>query len=204
MQYALLKLPCLATEADQTRVIATIRDALRRLDDDVDECEMRVAAQDAIQPLCQAIKKRLLDERVIDWAVRELPWSSNARDEARLRRECAEILIELPADASEAEAQEALEPTISEMSQETERRRVREQREAQKSNLIQEGVAEVLRYLWRLKQDGEISSEDYWDSELRRDLEQAVREELQSELTGEETKSEVKDLAREIMDEELE
>ena len=42
-------------------------------------------------------------------------------------------------------------------------------------------------YLWRLKQDGEISPEEYWDYDLRADLEDAVREELESELSGEET-----------------
>ena len=172
MQYALMKLPYSATEAERVRVTAAIRDALRRLDDDADECEMRVAAQEAMQPLCQAIEKRLLDERLIEWAIRELPyWGQNDRDEARLRRECAEILEELPADVSEEEAKEALEPTISEMCQEIEERQARKQREAQKANLIREGVAEVSHYLWRLKQDGEISSEDYWDSDLRADLE---------------------------------
>ena len=90
---------------------------------------MRVAAQEAIQPLCIAIEKRLLDERLIEWAIRELPyWGRTDRDEARLRRECAEILEELPIDVSEEEAKEALEPTISETCQEI------EERQARKSN----------------------------------------------------------------------
>jgi DNA topoisomerase VI subunit B len=76
-------------------------------------------------------------------------------------------LEELPVDASEEEAKEALEPTISELSQEIEKRQARKQREAQKANLIREGVAEVTYYLWRLKQDGEISAEDYLHSDLR-------------------------------------
>lgn len=204
MQYALMNLPYSATEAERVRVTAMIRDALRRLDDDADECEMRVAAQGAMQPLCQAIEKRLLQERLIEWAVRELPWSSNERDEARLRRECAEILEELPADASEVEAKEALEPTISEMSQEIEQRQARRQREAQKANLVREGIAEVPYYLWRLKQDGEISTEEYWDSDLRAELEETVKEELESELSGEETRRDAEAMARQIIDEELE
>ena len=204
MQYALLKLPYSATEAERVRITAAIRDALRCLDDDADECEMRVAAQEAMQPLCQAIKKRSLDERLIEWAVYELPWSRNERDEARLRRECAGILGELPEDVSEDEAKEALEPTVSEACQEIEERQARKQREAQKANLIQEGVAEVTHYLWQLKQDGEISTEDYWDMELRTDLGESVREELESELSGEETTKQVKAIARQIIDEEFE
>jgi hypothetical protein len=201
--YALRSLPYSATEAERVRVTTAIRDVLRPLGVDADECEMRVAVQEAIQPLCQAIEKRLLDERLIEWAVRELPWCSNERDEARLRRECAEILEELPVDASEAEAKEAVEPTISEISQEIEQRQARRQREAQKANLIREGVAEVSHYLWRLKQDGEISSEEYLDYDLRADLQDAIREELESELSGEERITEVEHLVQEIIDDEL-
>ena len=205
MEQALRDLPYSATEAEQVRVTATIRDTLRRLDDDTDKCEMRVAAQEAIQPLCVAIEKRLLDERLIEWAIRELPlWGRTERDEARLRRECAEILEELPIDASEAEAKDALEPTIGETCQEIEERWAQKQRDAQKANLIEEGVAEVSHYLWRLKQDGEISAEDYWDTDLRADLKDAVREELESELSGEETTKEVQEFARQTIDEELE
>lgn len=54
--------------------------------------------------------------------------------------------------------------------------------------------------LWQLKQEAEISSEDYWDSELRADLEDVVREELESELSCEECSAEVKDLVCEIID----
>ena len=203
MEQALRGLSYSATEAERVRVMVTIRDALRRLDDNADECEMRVAAQEAIQPLCQAVEKRLLDERVIEWAVFELPWSRNERDEARLRRECAEILEELSADALEDEAKEALEPTISETCREIEVRQARKQRDMQKANLIQEGIAEVTRYLWRLKQDGEISTEDYWDSALRADLQETVREELESELFGEETTREIENLVHQIIDDEL-
>jgi len=205
MQHALTKLPYSATEAERVRVTAATRDAFRNLDNDTDECEMRVAAQEAIQPLCVAVEKRLLDERLIERALRELPyWGRTDRDEARLRRECAEILEELPIDASEAEAKEALEPTISEISEQIEERQARKQREVQKANLIREGVAEVSHYLRRLKLDGEISSEDYWDSGLKSDLEETVREELESELSGEETTKEVANLVREIIDDELE
>ena len=203
-EHTLRSLPYSATEAERVGVTAAIRDTLRHLDDDADECEMRVAAQEAIQPLCQTIEKRLLDERLIEWALYELPWNRNDRDEARLRRECAEILEELPADVSEEEAKEALEPTVSETSQAIEERQARKQREAQKANLIREGVAEVSHYLWRLKQEGDISSEDFWDTDLRTDLEETVREELESELSGEEVTKEVASLVREIIDDELE
>lgn len=203
MQHALLKLPYGVTESERVRVAAAARNALRTIDLDTDEAEMRVTAQEAIQPLCAAIEKRLLDERLIDWAARELPWSRNERDEAHLRRGCAEILAGLPADASEEEAKEALESTISEAGQRIEEREKHKQREARKASLIREGVSEVFHYLLVLKQDGEISSEELWDFDLRADIEEVVREELESELSGKESNADVKDMVRDIVDEEL-
>lgn len=203
MKDALRSVPWLATEAERARATAAIRDTLRRLDDDAEECDMRVAALEAMQPLRQAIEKRLLDERLIAWAVRELPWSSNDRDEARLGRECTEILAELPANVSETEGKDALEPTISEMREEIEERQAQKQRKWQKETLIEKGVAEVSHYLWRLKQDKEISSEEYLDTNLRAKLQGIVREELESELSGKERSDEVQDLVRDIVDEEL-
>ena len=205
MQCALAKLPYSTTEVERVRVTAVVRGALRRLGDDADESEMRVGAQEAIQPLCQTIEKRLLDGRLIEWAVQELPyWGRTERDQAHLRRDCAEILDELPVTVSEEEAKETLEPTIREISGEIEERQVHKQREVQKANLVEQGVAEVTRYLRQLKQNGEISPEEYLDYELRADLHKAAREELESELTGEETHQEVKDIVHDIVDEEFE
>ena len=97
--------------------------------------------------------------------VRELPWGTNDQDTARVRRECAEILAELPADVTEPEAREALEPTVREprhrgmatlamaghgrdaraTRQIVEERQARKEREARKRELIEQGVAEVFR-----------------------------------------------------------
>lgn len=202
---ALWNLACSATDAEKVRATAAIREALRQFDAAADEREMRVAAEEAVRPVKQATERRVLDARVLNWAIRELPWPGRSdRDEARLRRECAEILADLPIDVSEAEAKEALEPTVSEARQEIEARQARKQREQQKVSLIQEGVAEVLSYLWRLKHDEDISSDDYWSSEFRANLTESVKEGLERDLSGEETSQEVKELVHEIIDSELE
>lgn len=61
----------------------------------------------------------------------------------------------------------------------------------------------VSHYLWQLKEGGEISSDEFWDSDFRADLQAAVREELQSELSGDESAMEAKELARDIIEDEL-
>ena len=144
-----------------------------------------------------------LADRLITWAIRELPWSKTERDEARVRRECAETLAELPLDFSELEGKEALEPTIGEACQQIEERQADKERQTRKARLVEQGVAEVSSYLLDLKSEGEISDEDYWDTDFTAELKAAARRELTAELSGEETTREVKELAREIVDDQL-
>ena len=200
---ALRSLPYLATEAEKVRATVAIREALRCLDSFADVPEIRVTLQEAVEPVRLAVGKRLLDARLLDWAIRELPWSRTDRDETRLRRECAEILAELPLGTSEAEGEEALEPTVREACAEIEKRQAEKDRQARKASLIQHGIAEVSSYLLDLKREGEISDEDYWSSEFTAHLKEAVRRGLVAELSGDETTQEVKELAREIIDGEL-
>jgi len=200
---ALNRLPYSATEAERVRAMAAIREALRRFDGLADEGEMRVAAEEAVQPVRRAVEKRSLDARLLSWAIRELPWSGTDRDEARIRRECTEILAELPLDVTEAEGKEALEGTVREACAEIEQRRAEKDRQARKASLIQQGLAEVSSYASELRREGEIPDEEYWDSDFTTDLRDAVRHELEAELSGDETAKELGELVQEIVDAEL-
>jgi len=200
---ALRSLPFPSTEAEKVRATAAIREALRRFDNSSDVCEMRVAAQEAVQPVRQAVGKRLLNAKLLQWAILELPWSRNERDEARVCRECAEILAELPQDVSEVEAKEALESTVTEASQEIKQRQAEKDRQARKGALIQQGVAEVSSYLLELRLEREITADEYWDSDFKARLERRVKGELERELSGDETSAEVADFARQTIDAEV-
>ncbi len=199
----LWSLPWSATDAEKVKATAALREALARFDCSADESEMRVAAREAFQPVRQAIEKRLLDAKLLDWAIRELPWNRTDRDIARIRRECADILAELPLDATEAEGKDALEPTVHEASEEIKQRQAEKERQTRKANLVQQGVSEISSYLLELKRDEEITSDDYWNSQFKSDLEEAVTRGLQADLTGDETTKEVRELTREIIDSEL-
>lgn len=199
---ALWSLAYNATEEEKARATAAIRDALRLLDRQSDETEMRMAAQKAVKPVCQAVEKRLLDARLLDWAIIQLPWDRTESDKLRIRRECSEILAELPLDISEAEAKEAMEPTIREVREEIEKKQADKARKERKDTLIQQGLAEISTYLAELEHEDEISEEDYLDPELTASLSKAVRSGLESELSGDETALEVRHLTREIIDEE--
>ena len=169
-----------------------------------EEFEVRGTAEQAVKPVCQAVEKRLLDERLTAWAVRQLSWGSDDRNKARLRRECAEILADLPRDVSEAEAKEALEPTVREACQAIKERQAASERQARKPTLIQQGALEVPSYLLRLKDEREITSDEHRDSDLTADLNEAVRCGLETKLTGDESVTEVRKMARQSVDAKLE
>lgn len=126
------------------------------------------------------------------------------RNKARLRRECAEILADLPRDVSEAEAKEALEPTVREACQAIKERQAASERQARKPTLIQQGALEVPSYLLRLKDEREITSDEHRDSDLTADLNEAVRCGLETKLTGDESVTEVRKMARQSVDAKLE
>ena len=197
---ALWSLPYSATDAEKVKAAAAIRQALARFDNSADVSEMRVASKEAAQPIRQAIERRQLDGRLVNWALRSLPAGWTDRDAARIRRECAEILAELPVDTSEVEGKDALEPTVKEACAEINTRQAEQERQVRKAGLVQQGVGEVSTYMLESNRDGEISDREYWSSDFTRRLETAVRHGLESELTGDESTKEVRKLAREIMD----
>jgi len=65
---------------------------------------MRVAAEEAVRPVREAIERRELEERLIRWAIQELPFTKTEADKAEPRPGCAEILAQLPDDVAEWEA----------------------------------------------------------------------------------------------------
>jgi excisionase family DNA binding protein len=201
---ALRSLPYSATEAEKLKATAVVREALRRFDSFADGCEMRVAAQEAVQPVRQGIERRELDAKLLRWAMWELPWSKNDQDAARVRRECTEILAELPIEISEAEGKEALAATVAEARSEIEQRQAEKERQAKKARLVAEGVADVVSYMAESERRGDLTREEYYDSELADHLRTIVRRGLESDLTGDESTKEVRELAREIIDGDIE
>ena len=78
-------------------------------------------------------------------------------------------------------------------------RQAHKRREEQKARLIQYGLAEISGYPWRLNQDGEITAEEYLDSDFKAGLQRTVKTELERTLSGEETTKEVEETVHEIM-----
>ncbi len=126
---AINSLSFFATEQERGSATIAAREAIRRLSTDAEETELRMSAEEAARPIQQAVEKRLLKERLLRWAIHQLPWDKTELDALRVRRECAEILAELPEDLSELEAKEAMEPTIQEACQDIEHGKTHKQRQ---------------------------------------------------------------------------
>src|SRR5206468_9537088 len=104
---------------------------------------------------------------------------------------------------TEAEVRAELEEAITGACQAVEQRKASKERQERKASLIQQGVAEVTTYLVELNRKGELTNEEYWDSEVRGHFTTCVRRELEQEITGDESARDVKSRAREIIDAEL-
>jgi len=124
---AICKLGLFATEQEKARATVAAREAIHQLDVDAGEGELRMLAEEAVQPIREAVERRLLRERLLKWAIQQLPWCRTDLEALRVRRECAEILDELPDDMSELEGKEALGPTVEEARRDIDQRGVRQQ-----------------------------------------------------------------------------
>ena len=129
---AVSKLPFYATDDDEARAAVAAREAIRRLGTDTDEAHLRISAEEAVRPIQRAVERRRLKDHLLQWAVQQLPWGKTELDALRVRRECAEILAELPDDFSELEAKEAMEPTVQEAGEDIEQRKARSERQGRR------------------------------------------------------------------------
>lgn len=190
------------------------KEAVRTLDSEIGqrgpECEriMERLIQDTIADLIAPWEAeryaRQLRERIVRDAQSSLPWSAAQHERTKAEALIRKALSGLPITASEAECRAAAEDSVADLCAAIERRLALEATEKRRAELVKHGVSEVGWYLRTLHNDGEISHEDYHDSELRADLEAAVREALEEEFEGDESEPEVDKRVREIVDDEFE
>jgi hypothetical protein len=199
----LRSLPSGATDAEEVQADAAIHEALGRLDYCADLRKLRTAAQEAIQPIFQAVKRRRLEETILHWAICQLSfWKRTEQDEAHLRRRCAEILASLPADVTEPEAKESIASTIADITGQVERRQAEEERQRKKPVLLQQGMSEITNYIYELKARNRISEELY-SKYVHGQVGRMVRTSLESSLSGDETVEAVREKVRALVDDEL-
>lgn len=205
MERLLWQFPYQATDSERAEAMAAMQAALGSLPASTPEPELVRVARKALDPVRQQVERRLMAERVLQWAVGQLPWLGRTEvNEARLRRGCREILVRLPADAVEQEMKAAVESLVGTACREIKERKANEEMAARKTKLIEDAKLQVFLYMGELANEEVISNEELWDSKLRKDLERTVEQELRAKLSGEEAYGELRQLVRQVVDDELE
>ncbi len=196
IEHALRQFPLLATREERARAITKAREALEALPQEVSDAEELQAAREAVDSVADQCERRLRLQRLLPHVFLYLPYPRLDKDEAEAKRIVADLLADLPANLFdfqvEAEIKEALKPLTRKIEARNRRRQ-----------LIEHGRQHVAAVLYDLYRAGEISREDWLDSELRQDLEEAVTDALKEELTGSESTEGVEELTADVVADEL-
>jgi hypothetical protein len=167
-------------------------------------------------------------EQILQSALWSLSGWASASERARATAAIREALADLPLTALDYEERAAAEEAVRGVNErvkarlateekeraekEAQARKAREdqqrafdeqQRKRRKGDLVRRGVDKVWWCLLRLKNDNEISEEEYEDIN-QESLKRAVAKRLEAKITGGEKDEEVDHLVSEIVDEELE
>lgn len=70
---ALWQLSYLATDQEKARARRAAREVIRRLDGSADKEELQASAEEVVRPIQEAVEKRLLKERVLQWQFSNSP-----------------------------------------------------------------------------------------------------------------------------------
>jgi hypothetical protein len=107
----------------------------------------------------------------------------------------------VPLDATDDELLSKVQDAIAPISHAIEEHEAREKREAAKQEFIRWASLTVDNYKRELRDQDEISRQDYSDQALWGEITEDVRDELSQELTGDESSEEVKELIHAVVDE---
>ncbi len=196
IEHALTQLPPLATREERVRAIAKARAALEEIPPDATDAEEIEAAREAVAPIAEECERRLRVERFEPCVWMYLPSPHLDRDRAEAEPILRDLLQELPLSLPDYQVQERIKEALKPLARKIEGRNRRER-------LIVRGRGHVSTVLHELYRDDAISYEELLDSELRKDLEEAVEDALKQELTGSETAEEVDELVAEVVADEL-
>lgn len=206
LEKAMAKLPYWVSPSQRKEAVRTLDSEIGKRGPESERIMDRLIQDtiaDLIAPWEEQRDARQLCERIVRDARWSLPWS--AREDERTKAEALirKALSGLPITASEAECRVAAEDSVADLCTAIERRLALEERKKRRAELVKHGVCEVGWYLRTLHNDGEISHEDYRDSELCAHLEEAVTEALEEGLDGDESERDVEERVREIVDDEI-
>ena len=139
-------------------------------------------------------------EHAVDRMMLKLSFRATDSERGRARALAREAVKQMPLDADADELLSKAQDAIAPISRAIEEREAREKREAAKQEFIRWASLTVDNYKRELRDQDEISRQDYSDQALWGEITEDVRDELSQELTGDESSEEVKELIHAVVD----
>jgi hypothetical protein len=205
--YALLG----ATAEQKARAATDTRAALSQLPFGTSEAELKAVVAKAVAPVLQGMehdRTRARREQLVKSATWSLPSNATEKDKTQAEEAVRSALLNLSLQANQAEEQALVARILGPMKKAMQERAATQQelerREGQRSFLTNVAVLAASNYLSELRENLEPEPDDADFAELERDLEAEVRKTLQQALTGDESCEEANQIARDVVDEELE
>lgn len=192
---ALRHLPAGATAQERQRAIEAVRAAMRD-NPDASEPQLVEAAKLAVACVDEVVCRRLRREHWRTHAAYLLPYGAKDEDKRKAAKLALERLEELPIEMGDSEVEEEIRDALRPLCEEIKTGQ-------QIERLNEYGRARVNAVLSDFYHQGLLTYDDWVDSDLRHDLEQAVVDGLEENLDGSETEQEVKELVEEILADEL-
>ena len=196
IDHALEQMPAAASRDERSRAIEAAREALEKLAPDASELKQIQAAKEAVGALADAHRRRLRREEWLPLLSLYLPGGTQPGDKSEAVEAVSDLLEKLPLGLSYWEIAPRIRERLAPVCQRIERRR-------KCKELIEHGRRYVGTVLLDLQTEGVITVEEWLDSDLRRDLEEAVAETLGKELRGTESCEDVEDIVVGVVENEL-
>jgi len=167
-----------------------------------DEQRMSRIIQDTLASFVAPLEAQREIARRREEAVDRIRLSFGATQDERLRARALarEAVKQMPVDATPDELLSKAQDAIAPISRVIEEHEAREKREAAKQEFIRWASLTVDNYKRELRDQDEISRQDYSDQALWGEIMEDVRDELSQELTGDESSEEVKELIHAVVD----
>jgi len=200
-----------ATADQKARAATDTRAALSQLPFGASEAELKAVVAKAVAPVLQGMehdRTRARREQLVKSATWSIPSNATEKDKTQTEEAVRSALLNLSLQANQAEEQALVTRILGPMKKAMQERAATQQelerREGQRSFLINVAVLAASNYLSELREKLEPEPDDADFAELERDLEAEVRKTLQQALTGDESCEEANQIARDVVDEELE
>jgi hypothetical protein len=200
--------PLLGSTAEQkARAGADARAALAEVPFGASEAELQAVVAKAVASIKQGIehdRTRARREQLVKSATWSLPSNATEKDKTQTEEAVRSALLNLSLQANQTEELALVARTTGPLKKAMEERAARERAEGERSFLINVAVLAASNYLSELRENLEPEPDDADFAELERHLEAEVRKTLQQALTGDESCEEANQIARDVVDEELE